>query len=143
MLALIGTIIFMFTKRADFCKKVTADQCPSKAYWTLLKWITAIVIADLVVKLFFTWRLYVAINDNNAKSIRRWLKIIGVLFIIATILGFWMDRKKMKQVLIESIVGIVITVLFIWYTWSLASALDLVSEDPEEADKRMKEWDEA
>ena len=84
-----------------------------------------------------------AINDNNAKSIRRWLKIIGVLFIIATILGFWMDRKKMKQVLIESIVGIVITVLFIWYTWSLASALDLVSEDPEEADKRMKEWDEA
>ena len=49
----------------------------------------------------------------------------------------------MNRVLPFSIVGIVITVLFIWYTWSLASALDLVSEDPEEDDKRMKEWDEA
>jgi protein-S-isoprenylcysteine O-methyltransferase Ste14 len=133
----------MFTKRADFCKKVEKDMCPTKAYWTLLKWITALVIADLVVKLFFTWRLYEAINHNDANKIRYWLKIIGVLFIIGTVLGFWMDRKKLKQVLIESIVGIIITVLFIWYTWTCATALDNISEDQEEADRRMKAFDEA
>ena len=131
----------MFTKRDAFCKKSGPDNCPSKAYWTLLKWLCAITIGVLVFKLFITWRLYEAINHYDANAIRRWLKIIGVLFLVSTVLNFWLNRKKMTTVLIEALVGIVITILFIWYTWTLATACDAVSEDPKAVQAAMDAFD--
>jgi uncharacterized membrane protein YkvI len=82
-----------------------------------------------------------AIKEYHAANIRKWLKIILVLFIVSTGLTVWANGAKTmnKTVLIEAGVGIVITLLFIWYTWSLASACDEVSIDNPEAVKRAME----
>ena len=46
------------------------------------------------------------------------------------------------KVLIEAAVGMVITLLFIWYTWTLASACDEVAlGDPEAVTRAMADFD--
>jgi quinol-cytochrome oxidoreductase complex cytochrome b subunit len=132
----------IFAKRADFCAKVkAADKCPTKAYWTLLKWISAFCIVLLLIILFCTWKLYEAINHYNANMIRRWLKIIAIIFVIYLGFGIWMDTRPLKGLIIETIISIVFNVLFVWYTCTLATALDKISEDADEITQKMSEWE--
>jgi hypothetical protein len=73
--------------------------------------------------------------------IRRWLKIIAIIFVIYLGFGIWMDTRPLKGLIIETIISIVFNVLFVWYTCTLATALDKISEDADEITQKMSEWE--